>query len=121
MSKGAGAIAAMLEVDQGISEFLPSSWWNCSLNLRRAIGKSMTGWNATSRDLVRDIRSGDTRIQSSRVIQIPLADGALYDAAIIGRLSPEGRARYCWRDSGVLMLESQDVLRLGKGGVRGGV
>lgn len=113
MSKGGGTIAAILEADPGLSEFLPSTWWNCSLNLRRAIGKRMSGGNTTARGLVQDIRAGDTRIQFSRVIQVTLADGALYDAAIVGRLSPEGRARYCWREGRVSMLESQDVLRLG--------
>lgn len=73
----------------------------------------MSGGNTTARGLVQDIRAGDTRIQFSRVIQVTLADGALYDAAIVGRLSPEGRARYCWREGRVSMLESQDVLRLG--------
>lgn len=113
MTKGAATVAAMLEGDPGLVEFMPSTWWNCSLNLRRAIGKRITGGNATGRALAKDIRSGDTRIQFSKVIEVTLADNTLLPVAIVGRLSPEGRAKYCWREGGVLGLESQDVLRLG--------
>lgn len=102
MSKGADAVGRLLADDGGLIEFLPSTWWNCSLNLRRAIGRRITGGNTSGRALARDIRAGDTRIQFSKVIEVTIADGTSLPVAIVGRLSPEGRARYCWREGGVL-------------------
>lgn len=105
MTKGKATVTALLTEDPGLAEFLPSTWWNCSLNLRRAIGKRMTGGNTTGRALARDIRAGDTRIQFSKVIEVTLADGAIFPVAIVGRLSPEGRNKYCWREGGILGVD----------------
>jgi len=94
MSKGASFVGAVLNQDAGLAEFMPRTWWNCSLNLRRAIGRRVSGGNATARVLVADISGGDTRVSYSRVIKIELGDGAIFDAAIVGRLSSEGRLFY---------------------------
>jgi len=95
MSKGIAALSPMIEEDPGIVEFLPSSWWFCGVKLRRAIGARMTGGNETARKLARDIRSGDSRVEFARQVSIELPGGEKIPVALVGRLSPEGRRRYC--------------------------
>lgn len=95
MSKGVGTLSRLVEDDPGLAEFLPRSWWTCSLNLRRAIGRRIAGGNDTAAKLSRDIRAGDSRVHYSREIQIEIERGVKFTVAIIGVLSPEGRKRYC--------------------------
>lgn len=94
MTKGSGQIQAILERDPGMQEFIPSSWWNCSLNLRRAIGNRITGGRKTARELHKDICGGDSRVEYSRRVLVDVGGGVQHPVAIIGRLSPEGRKRY---------------------------
>lgn len=106
MSKGPGAIERMLKKDPGLAGLLPSSWWCCSLNLRRAIGRRIAGGTSSALKLIKDVRSGDTRVAYSREVKLALADGTILPVAVIGFLSPEGRKRYChpWhldKDAGV--------------------
>lgn len=101
MSKGAGQIAKIVEEDAAIVDFLPSSWWHCSLNLRRAIGKRITGGNSTAVLLSRDIAARDSRIDYARQVCIQLREGEDFPVAVIGRLSGEGRKKYCfWKPGG---------------------
>jgi hypothetical protein len=99
LTKGVASLNAILEDDPGLAEFMPRAWWCCSLNLKRAIGKRITGGNGTARKLLQDIRAQDSRISFSRVIEIAGEDGTRYPVAIIGKLSPEGRNRYAAGDS----------------------
>lgn len=101
MSKGVGVLKAILEGDPGLRDFLPSSWWTCSLKLRRAIGKRITGGYGTAEKLLRDIRSGDSRIASAKEIEVEVSPGKTIRVAIVGALSPEGRNRYGFKESGV--------------------
>lgn len=95
MSKGPGAIARMLAKDPGLSGLLPSTWWCCSANLRRAIGRRIAGGVGSALTLMRDVRSSSTRIAYSREIIVELNDGSPLRVAVIGNLSPEGRLKYC--------------------------
>lgn len=94
MSKGSGQIAAILDRDPGLEEFIPSSWWSCSLNLRRAVGKRITGGRRTARSIHQDICGGDSRVEFSRRVSVDLGGGTQHVVAIIGKLSPEGRKKY---------------------------
>ena len=95
MSKGVAALGPMLAEDPGLAEFLPRSWWCCSLNLKRAIGRRIAGGTGSAMKLIRDVRSGDTRVDYATEIKITMPDGCVLPVWVIGRLSPEGRARYC--------------------------
>lgn len=94
MSKGAPQLAAMAADDPGIVEFLPSAWWCCSTNVRRAIGKRIAGGVATAGRIIRDVRSGDSRVEYSREVKIVTPQGAKFTAAVVGKLSREGIKRY---------------------------
>lgn len=106
MTKGAASLSGLIDSDPGIAEFLPASWWHCSLNLKRAIGKRITGGLSTARKLTKDVRSGDTRVNFSAVVKVPFQDGNEIPVAIVGRLSPEGRNRYCWRAGSIIGIDS---------------
>lgn len=95
MSKGAAMLSALLAEDPGIAEFLPKSWWCCSLTLKRAIGRRIAGGLSSARSLIRDVRGGDTRVAHAREIKIRMPDGNEVPVAVVGRLSPEGRRKYC--------------------------
>jgi len=95
MSKGPGAIAELLKDDAGLADFLPKSWWFCSLNLRRAIGKRLTGGRTSALRLIKEVRAGASSVSFSREITIVLADGVALPVAAVGKLSPEGRQIYC--------------------------
>jgi hypothetical protein len=95
MSKGAPLLATLLAEDPGLAEFLPLSWWSCSMNLRRAIGRRIAGGHDSARKLIKDIREKDTRVDFSAEVRIQLNDGNEIIAAIVGKLSPEGRKKYC--------------------------
>ncbi len=95
MSKGVATLGAVLADDPGIAEFLPSSWWNASIKLRRAVGARISGGVATATKLLRDIRSGDSRIDFSKEISVEITPGNSVVVAVIGKLSPEGRRKYC--------------------------
>lgn len=95
MSKGGECLGRMLAEDPGLAEFMPKSWGHCSLKLRRAVGARISGGNDSARKLMRDVREGDTRVDFSKEIRIEIAPGTVLTVAVIGRLSPEGRARYC--------------------------
>lgn len=94
MSKGAPQLAAMAIDDPGIVEFLPSAWWCCSTNLKRAVGKRITGGCKTALKIIRDVRQGDTRVEYAREVKIQLPEGAKFTVAVVGKLSPEGIKRY---------------------------
>lgn len=104
LTKGVATLGALTEDDPGLAEFLPRAWWCCSLNLKAAIAKRVAGGNKTARKILQDIRSGDTRIAFSRVVELQMADGVVVPVAIIGKLSPEGRNTYGWRESRVNAL-----------------
>lgn len=97
MSKGPGQVSAILDDDPGMAEFIPSSWWQCSLNLRRAIGRRITGGKETANRLSRDITAGDSRVEFSREVTIEVEGGKPFTVALVGKLSGEGRAKYCFR------------------------
>nr|CRY96816.1 hypothetical protein [uncultured prokaryote] len=97
MSKGVGTLAAILKDDPGLAEFMPSSWWVCSTNLRRAIGHRITGGNATALKLRAAIAARDTSISHASEIRVELKDGTKAIVALVGRLSPEGRYSHCWK------------------------
>lgn len=105
LTKGRAAVSLLLSRDPALEEFLPSTWWNCSMGLKRAIGKRITGGISTAGKLIRDIRQKDTRVGFSREILVELAMGERVPVAIIGKLSAEGRGRYCWREGGVRKLD----------------
>lgn len=107
MSKGPGQLSAMVEADPGIAEFIPASWWICSLKLRRAVGARMTGGVATARKLVRDVRSGDSRVDYAAEVKVKMADGNEVVTAIVGKLSGEGRRRYAYDGSTLKRLPIQ--------------
>ena len=107
MSKGAGDLKAIKDDDPGICEFLPAAWWCCSANMREAIKKRITGGNATARKLARDVRQGDTRVDYATEVKVEISPGEFMKVAIIGRLSPEGRSRYCWSDNKEVILGIQ--------------
>ena len=106
MSKGVADVGPMLADDPGLSEFLPSSWWCCSTKLKRAVGRRIVGGYRSAQNISRDIFKGDTRIEFSRLIEVELEMGRKIPVAIIGKLSPEGRNRYCFKDSGVFAVAS---------------
>lgn len=95
MTKGAAGLSMILGDDPGIAEFLPKSWWCCSLNLKRAIGRRIGGGNESAYKLVRDVRAGDTRVGFSAEVKIQAADGNILTVAIVGKLTAEGRKKYC--------------------------
>ena len=95
MSKGSGTLARMLAEDPGLAEFFPKSWWCCSMNLKRAIGKWIGGGSDSARKLISDVRSGDTRVGFSAEVKVRLADGNEVPVAVVGKLTAEGRKRYC--------------------------
>jgi hypothetical protein len=101
MTKGEKSLAAILKDDPGLAEFLPRSWWSCSLAVKRAIGKRMTGGAETALKLIRDVRSGDSRVDFAAEVKVTLADGNEIPVAVVGKLSPEGRKRYCWAEGRV--------------------
>jgi hypothetical protein len=95
MTKGAAGLSVLLSEDPGLAEFLPKSWWTCSLNLKRAIGRRIAGGNGSALKLIRDVRSGDTRVGFSAEVKIQVADGNILTVAVVGKLSAEGRRKYC--------------------------
>lgn len=95
MSKGAPMLAAMLSDDPGLLEFLPSAWWSCSANLRKAIATRVAGGNLSAIKLIRDVRSGDTSVGFSSEVRIEMADRNVVTVAVIGKLTAEGRRKYC--------------------------
>jgi hypothetical protein len=95
MTKGAAGLSLMLKGDPGLADFLPKSWWCCSLNLRRAVGRRIAGGNGSAIRLIRDVRGNDTRISFSSEVKVELADGTILPVAVVGKLSAEGRKRYC--------------------------
>jgi hypothetical protein len=95
MSKGASDLAKILADDPGLAEFLPRSWWHCSLKLRRAIAARMAGGNGSALSLMRDIRKGDTRVEYATEIKVEMSPGVVVRVAVVGKLSREGMARYC--------------------------
>lgn len=95
MSKGVEALRAILLEDPGLAEFMPHSWSHCSLKLKRAVGARITGGLTSAREVMRDIRQGDSRIEYSREIKIEIAPGEVLPVAVVGVLSPEGRRKYC--------------------------
>jgi len=95
MSKGVAMLGPLLKKDPGLADFLPRSWWCCSLNLKRAIGRRIAGGVTSALKLIRDVRSGDTRVEYATEVKVAMADGNQIPVGIIGRLSPEGRKRYC--------------------------
>lgn len=97
MTKGSATLSKVIEEDPGIAEFLPSAWWNCSLKLKRAVGKRITGGYSTARKLIKDIRASDTRVDFHRTVEIQDSNGFPVPVAIIGRLSGEGRNSYGWK------------------------
>ena len=96
MTKGAASLSNLLRDDPGIAEFLPRSWWSCSLAVKRAIGKRITGGLETARKLISDVRGNDSRVGFAAEVLVTLADGATIPVAVVGKLTPEGRNRYCW-------------------------
>lgn len=106
MSKGPGQISAMVDEDPGIAVFLPATWWICSLKLRRAIGARITGGNKTAHRVIKDIRAADSRVQYAAEVKVVLADGSEVVAAIVGKLSPEGRKRYAFEEGTVRTIEN---------------
>lgn len=95
MSKGVGTLAKILAEDPGMAEFIPRSWWCCSMNLKRAIGRRIVGGTTSARRLIRDVRSKDSRVGFSAVVEVTMPDGVSMPVAIIGKLSAEGRKKYC--------------------------
>jgi hypothetical protein len=95
MTKGAASLSNLLSDDPGIAEFLPKSWWSCSLNLKRAIGKRLSGGNSSALKLIRDVRAKDTRVGFSAEVTVTMRDGNPLVVAVVGKLTPEGRRRYC--------------------------
>lgn len=108
MSKGPGQIAAMVEADPGIAEFIPATWWICSLKLRRAVGARMSGGQRTARRLMKDVREGDSRVEFASEVRVQLADGSTVVAAIVGKLSAEGRSRYAYDGSFLKQLRNEN-------------
>lgn len=106
MSKGSGVLAQILEDDPDLGDLLPSSWWTCSLKLRRAIGRRITGGYSTAEKLLRDIRAGDSRIKSSHEVKVELGKGEILTVAVVGALTGEGRGKYCWREGGIIGIDS---------------
>ena len=99
MSKGPGQISSMTEEDQGIAEFLPSSWWHCSLNLRRAIGKRVTGGCSTALKIRREIRQSPENFKYVAEVKGEMKDGAVVVLAIVGVLSPVGRKKHAYSEA----------------------
>lgn len=106
MTKGEASLSAIIEDDPGLLEFLPRSWWCCSVNVKRAIGKRITGGNDSARKLIRDVRCRDTRVGFAAEVRVSLADGAVIPVAVVGKLTPEGRKKYCWRAGGIIGIDS---------------
>ena len=107
MTKGVAELSQMVKDDPGIVDFLPSSWWICSLKLRRAVGARISGGQQSASRLFRDIVARDSRVLSSTEVKVRLSDGAEVVVAIVGKLSPEGRSRYCWDGSLLKQLQRQ--------------
>ncbi len=105
MSKGTAMLAPLLAGDAGLIEFLPRSWWCCSANLRRAIARRMSGGNNTAQKLIRDVRAGDSRVGHAAEVKIRLGDGGLVPVAVVGKLSPEGRNKYCWKEGKIFRFD----------------
>lgn len=95
MSKGAPLLAAMLADDPGIIEFLPSAWWTCSANLRKAIAGRIAGGNLSAIKLIRDVRVGDSRVGFSAEVKAEMGDKNIVVVAVVGKLTAEGRRKYC--------------------------
>lgn len=95
MSKGVAALSAILADDPGLEEFIPRSWSHCSLKLRRAVGKRIAGGNDSARKLMRDVRSGDSRVDFAKEIRVEISPQTVVTVAVIGTLTPEGRRKYC--------------------------
>lgn len=108
MSKGGPALARMLSEDPGLAEFLPTSWWSCSLKLRRAVGARITGGTSTARRIFRDAAQGDSRVEYSKEVLVEVSAGKVIPVAVIGRLSAEGRKSYCWNPSGARAIDSKN-------------
>jgi hypothetical protein len=106
MTKGAASLSNLLSDDPGLAEFLPRSWWSCSLAVKRAIGKRMTGGTETALRLIRDVRSNDSRVDFAAEVKVTLADGNEIPVAVVGKLSAEGRKKYCWRAGGIIGIDS---------------
>ena len=106
MTKGAASLSNLLRDDPAIAEFLPRSWWSCSLAVKRAIGKRITGGLGTARKLISDVRTGDTRVGFAAEVTVELADGAVIPVAVVGKLTAEGRKKYCWRAGGIIGIDS---------------
>lgn len=95
MSKGAEDLGKILKDDPGLAEFMPRSWSHCSLKLRRAVGARISGGRDSARKLMRDVRSGDTRVDFAKEIRIEMSPGVVVPVAVVGVLSAEGRRKYC--------------------------
>ena len=106
MTKGAASLRGLLDSDPGIAEFLPASWWHCALILKRAIGARMSGGNRSAIRLIRDVRANDSRVGFAAEVKVKLADGNEIPAAVVGKLTPEGRKRYCWRPGSIIGIDS---------------
>ena len=106
MTKGAASLSGLISADPGIAEFLPSAWWHCSLNLKRAIGKRLAGGNDSAHKIISDVRRNDSRVAFSAEVKVTFADGNVIPVAVVGKLSPEGRKKYCWRPGGIIGIDS---------------
>lgn len=106
MTKGAASLSNLTREDPGLIEFLPLSWWSCSMTVKRAIGKRITGGTRTAMNLIRDVRASDSRIGFAAEVKVKLADGSEIPVAIVGKLTAEGRKRYCWRAGGIIGIDS---------------
>lgn len=95
MSKGVKALSGILADDPGLAEFIPRCWAHCSLKLKRAVKARIAGGNNSARNLMRDVRAGDSRVEYSREIKIELSPGEVFTAAVVGKLTAEGRRKYC--------------------------
>lgn len=95
MTKGVAALSSLLVDDAGLADFLPASWWCCSVNVRRAIGARIAGGTASARELFRRIAARDSAIAFSREIVVEVADGSPLVVGIVGKLTPEGMRLYC--------------------------
>ena len=96
MTKGSASLGNLLRDDPGLAEFFPRSWWSCSTAVRRAIGARMTGGQATAMKLIKDVRAKDSRIGFSAEVRVTMADGNEVPVAVVGKLTPEGRNKYCY-------------------------
>ena len=105
MSKGSKILGQLIADDPGLTEFLPRSWWCCSMNLRRAIARRMTGGNNTASKLLTDVRRDDSRVDYASEITVSMSDGQRVPVAVIGKLSAEGRNRYCWREGKAYLFD----------------